>query len=57
MCPHYRQTLVKQVDFDTSNQAVILLSANPLYEPRRYSGSELENIRVTGRVVACYHRV
>jgi phage repressor protein C with HTH and peptisase S24 domain len=49
--------LVKQVDFDTPNQAVLLISANPLYEPRCYSGSELENIRVTGRVVACYHRV
>ena len=49
--------LVKRVDFDNNNKYVILISANPAYEPRRYSGLELDNIRVAGRVVACYHRV
>jgi len=49
--------LVKRVDFDSNDKYVILISANPAYEPRRYSGIELENIRVAGRVVACYHRV
>jgi phage repressor protein C with HTH and peptisase S24 domain len=49
--------VVKRVDFDASNQAIILISANPAYEPRRFSGYELENIRIAGRVVACYHRV
>jgi len=49
--------LVKQVEFDGPGQAISLISANPAYEPRRYSGYELENIRVAGRVVACYHRV
>jgi transcriptional regulator with XRE-family HTH domain len=34
-----------------------LISANPAYETRRYSGNELEDIRVEGRVVACYHRL
>jgi phage repressor protein C with HTH and peptisase S24 domain len=48
--------LVKRVDFELSDNAVKLISANPAYEPRRYSGYELEDIRVMGRVVAWYHR-
>ena len=49
--------LVKRVDFETSDNAIVLISANPAYEPRRYTGYDLEDIRVEGRVVACYHRV
>jgi len=49
--------LVKRVDFDHANKSIELISANPAYEPRRYSGRELEGIRVVGRVVACYHRM
>jgi SOS-response transcriptional repressor LexA len=47
--------VVKRVDF--TPQTITLISANPAYEPRRFTGGELENIRVAGRVVACYHRV
>ena len=49
--------LVKQVKFDGPGQSISLISANPAYEPRRYEGHELENIRIAGQVVACYHRV
>ena len=49
--------LVKRVDFDLSNNTIILISANPAYEPRCYSRHELEDFKVEGRVVACYHRV
>jgi SOS-response transcriptional repressor LexA len=49
--------VVKRVDFDTSNQTIVLISANLAYAPRRFSGAELEGIRVAGRVVACVHRV
>jgi phage repressor protein C with HTH and peptisase S24 domain len=49
--------VVKRVDFDLTNQTITLISANPAYEPRRYSGYELENVRVAGRLVACYHRL
>jgi phage repressor protein C with HTH and peptisase S24 domain len=45
---------VKRVDF--ANDAVTLISANPAYEPRRYSGYEMNDIRVAGRVIAWYHR-
>ena len=49
--------LVKRVDFDQSNEAVVLISSNPAYTPRRYSGYEMEDIKVAGRVVACWHMV
>ena len=49
--------LVKRVDFDTAKQAIILISANPAYEPRRFSGLALQDIRIAGRVLACVHRV
>jgi repressor LexA len=49
--------LVKRVDFDLANKTIELISANPAYETRRYSGNELEGIRIEGRVVACYHRM
>jgi phage repressor protein C with HTH and peptisase S24 domain len=49
--------LIKRVDFDPANKTIELISANPSYETRRYSGNELEDIRVEGRVVACWHRV
>jgi len=49
--------LVKRVDFDHANKTIKLISANPAYEPCRYSGSELEDIKIEGRVIACYHRL
>jgi phage repressor protein C with HTH and peptisase S24 domain len=49
--------LIKRVDFDPANKTIELISANPAYETRRYSGNELEGIRVEGRVIACYHKV
>jgi len=49
--------MVKRVDFDLSNQALTFISANPAYEPRCYKGHELADIRVAGRVIACYHRI
>jgi len=49
--------LVKRVDIDPANQTFKLISANPAYEARSYSGNELEDIRLEGRVVAWYHRV
>jgi SOS-response transcriptional repressor LexA len=48
--------VVKRVDFNTP-RAITLISANPAYEPRRFSGPELAAINIAGRVVACYHRV
>ena len=49
--------MVKRVDFDTKKRTITLISANPAYKPKRYSGIELEDIRISGRVLACVHRV
>jgi SOS-response transcriptional repressor LexA len=49
--------VVKRVDRDIATQTIILISENSAYEPRRFTGPELNEIRIAGRVVACYHRV
>jgi SOS-response transcriptional repressor LexA len=49
--------VVKRVDRDPASQTIVLYSANPAYEPRRFSGPELGDIRISGRVMAVYHRV
>jgi SOS-response transcriptional repressor LexA len=49
--------VVKRVDRDIASRTIVLYSANPAYEPRRFSGPALDDIRIAGRVVACYHRV
>ena len=49
--------MVKRVDFDTKKQTITLISANPDYKPRHFSGHELEDIRIAGRVLVCIHRV
>jgi SOS-response transcriptional repressor LexA len=49
--------VVKRVDFDNLSQSITLISANPAYPPRHFSGSELKTIRIAGRVIATIHRV
>ena len=49
--------VVKRLDFNHLNKTIVLISANPAYEPRCFSGVDLEGIRIEGRVVACYHRM
>ena len=49
--------VVKRVDFNTSRQTMTLISANPAYKPRRFSGHDLQDLRIAGRVLACVHRV
>jgi SOS-response transcriptional repressor LexA len=49
--------VVKRADRDIASQTIVLYSANPAYEPRCFTGPELEDIRVAGRVVAVYHRI
>jgi SOS-response transcriptional repressor LexA len=49
--------VVKRIDRDPASQTLVLYSANPVYQPRRFTGPELEAVRIEGRVVAVYHRV
>ncbi|AEF81520.1 LexA family transcriptional regulator [Leadbettera azotonutricia] len=48
--------LVKRVSFDDLPRSISLISANPAYPPRQIAGSELENLRIAGRVVTCVHK-
>ena len=47
----------KAMGYQISTGIIKPSRANAAYEPRRYTGHELEDIKVAGRVVACYHRV
>jgi phage repressor protein C with HTH and peptisase S24 domain len=49
--------VVKRGDFDVVNRALTLISPNPTYPPRHFSGPELETIWIAGRVIATIHRV
>ena len=49
--------MVKRVDFGKGSQEITLISANKDYKPRRFSGFEMDDIRIAGRVLACVHRV
>jgi phage repressor protein C with HTH and peptisase S24 domain len=48
---------VKRVDFDSLGRSITLISANPAYPPRHFSGPELETVQIAGRVIATIHRV
>ncbi|MDR2970855.1 MAG: S24 family peptidase, partial [Bacteroidales bacterium] len=49
--------MVKRVDFGKANQTITLISANQAYKPHRFSGLDLEDIRIAGRVLACVHKM
>ena len=52
-----KSLLVKRINFNTKKKTITLISANHDYKPRRYTGEELKDIRIAGRVLACIHRV
>jgi SOS-response transcriptional repressor LexA len=49
--------VVKRVNFEGPGHSIELISATPAYAPRRFTGQDLESLRIVGRVVACLHRV
>jgi SOS-response transcriptional repressor LexA len=49
--------VVKRVNFEGPGHSIELISANPAYAPRCFTGQDLESLRIAGRVVACLHRV
>jgi SOS-response transcriptional repressor LexA len=49
--------MVKNVEIDGPGQAISLISANPDFPVRRFTGAETENLRLAGLVVACVHKV
>lgn len=45
------EATVKRVYYDRENNILTLVPENPVYKPMRYTGAQLENIRIVGRVV------
>ncbi|ULQ59555.1 helix-turn-helix domain-containing protein [Brucepastera parasyntrophica] len=50
------QLLVKRLQFDPSGSSVQIISENSLYEPRTLSGSDMNQLRIEGRVIGWMHR-
>lgn len=46
------EATVKRVYYDRENSILTLVPENPKYKPLRYSGSELDRIRILGKVVS-----
>lgn len=46
------ETTVKRFYYDRENNVITLVPENPTYRPMRYSGAELDRVRVLGKVVA-----
>lgn len=51
------EATVKRFYYDRENNVVTLMPENPLYKPMRYTGADLDTIRVLGRVVAGQYKL
>lgn len=51
------EATVKRVYYDRENNVITLVPENPLYKPMRYTGSELDQIRILGKVLAGQYAV
>lgn len=48
---------VKRVYYDRENNIITLVPENPLYKPMRYSGEQLNQIRILGKVISGQYNV
>lgn len=51
------EATVKRVYYDRENNVITLIPENPTYKPMRYSGAELDQIRILGKVVSGQYRI
>lgn len=51
------EATVKRFYYDREENTVTLIPENPIYRPMRYSGADLDRIRVLGRVVAGQYNI
>ena len=51
------EATVKRVYYDRENNVLTLMPENPTYKPMRYVGSELDLIRIIGKVIAGQYRI
>lgn len=45
------EATVKRVYYDKENNIITLMPENPTYKPMRYTGAELDRIRILGKVI------
>ncbi len=51
------EATVKRVYYDRENNTITLAPENPLYKPMRYTGTQLDQIRILGKVVSGQYRI
>lgn len=51
------EATVKRVYFDRENGILTLIPENPTYKPMRYMGSQLDRIRILGRVISGQYKI
>lgn len=51
------EATVKRVYYDRENNVITLMPENPTYKPMRYTGAELDTVRILGKVLAGQYRV
>ena len=51
------EATVKRVYFDRENAILTLMPENPTYKPMRYMGSQLDRIRILGKVVSGQYKI
>ncbi len=51
------EATVKRVFYDRENDILTLVPENPTYKPMRYSGEQLDHIRILGKVVFGQYRI
>ena len=51
------EATVKRVYFDRENSILTLIPENPTYKPMRYMGSQLDRIRILGKVVSGQYKI
>ena len=51
------EATVKRVYFNREDGILTLIPENPTYKPMRYTGSQLDNIRILGKVVSGQYKI
>ena len=51
------EATVKRVYFDRENAILTLMPENPTYKPMRYMGSQLDRVRILGKVISGQYKI
>lgn len=51
------EATVKRVYYDRENDTITLMPENPTYKPMRYTGTDLDRVRIVGKVVSGQYHI